>query len=165
MASIIVALFDCPDEANRVAEGLTGAGVARDDVYLAGGEPTPTRSEIAELTDTLAKLGVPEDDARNYGDGIAGGGALLLVRAEEETAARVRGLIERTAHGGSGSADGGSAGDTASPAGSPECDSTQLGQVAGGYGTRGAATAFGGIERVPARSHTADGARRADIKH
>ncbi|MGQ9365297.1 hypothetical protein [Azospirillum sp. ST 5-10] len=154
MASIIVALFDCPDEANRVADGLAGAGVPRDDLYFAGGEPAPSPSELDELADTLAKLGVAEADARNYRDGVAGGGALLLVRADEAAAPRIRMLIDRTAHGGTAPPPG------AAPADAPECDSIHMGQAAGGYGTRGAATAFGGIERVQPRTRVPAAAKR-----
>ncbi|WP_029011170.1 hypothetical protein [Azospirillum halopraeferens] len=153
MASIIIALFDCPDEASRVAGGLVDAGVPRDEVFVAGGDPPPERAELEDLAQTLGKLGVPEADAANYADGIAAGGALLVVRAAEGEDARVRGLIARIAHGGVPSAAEPDGGGTA-------CDTTDVGQAAGAYGTRGAATAFGGIERVPARSPSPE-----DVKH
>ncbi|MDQ2898196.1 MAG: general stress protein [Acidobacteriota bacterium] len=87
--------------AGALATALTGAGIGA----VAGG-----------LIGALTHMGVPEDDASYYSEGVKQGGALVMVKAEGDRADRAASIIERSGaenvgeHGATGTDTAGSVG-------------------------------------------------------
>ncbi|MDQ6707178.1 MAG: general stress protein [Acidobacteriota bacterium] len=67
--------------AGALATALTGAGIGA----VAGG-----------LIGALTHMGVPEDEASYYNEGVKQGGALVMVRAEGDRADRAASILERS---------------------------------------------------------------------
>ncbi|HEY0836926.1 MAG TPA: hypothetical protein VGE72_23650, partial [Azospirillum sp.] len=96
MTTTVVALYDRLDDAHRAVEALEGTGLPPDAVSLVTGDRTAQAAGVG----VLSGLGVPESEMRRYAEGVQGGGALLLVRAEDAMADRVRGILSPRARAG-----------------------------------------------------------------
>ena len=106
MAKTLVALYDTFTDAERVVQELIENGFSRSDIHMAL-EHTNSRTvrsssvewdtayEGANLSDTLADLGVPYDEARSYAEGVRRGGALVVVESGDDRAERGMETLQR----------------------------------------------------------------------
>ena len=110
MAKTAVALYDDATIAYTVFDELTSSGLGEDEVSVAvseaetpaAGAPRGTsgplgagRTNLRELADDLARLGVPQDEAGYYAEGVRRGGALVVVRASDADAELAAAIMER----------------------------------------------------------------------
>ncbi|HEY5868406.1 MAG TPA: YsnF/AvaK domain-containing protein [Candidatus Tectomicrobia bacterium] len=106
MAKTLVALYDTCTDAERVVHELMQDGFPRSDVHLAldhtEGCETPyaavawdSASEGDTLGDTLVDLGVPQEEAHAYAEGVRRGGALVVVESRDEQAERGMAILQR----------------------------------------------------------------------
>jgi stress response protein YsnF len=106
MAKTLVALYDTFTDAEQVVQELMADGFERNDIHMAldhtKGRATPPASvewdsayEGANLTDTLADLGVPYDEAHSYAEGVRRGGALVVVESSDGRADRGMEMLRR----------------------------------------------------------------------
>jgi len=106
MAKTLVALYDTFTDAERVVQELIEDGFARSDIHLAL-DHTKSRAapaaavdddsayEGANLSETLADLGVPYDEAHAYAEGVRRGGALVVVESSDDQAERGMTILQR----------------------------------------------------------------------
>ncbi len=112
MAATVVEVFQDASVASGAAAALLNEGFRRDAVCVVSGEREPQirRGTAAgagaapevmwlqaapSLIADLVRLGIPERDAIVYSGRVAGGAALVLVRAEAEEAKRAALVLER----------------------------------------------------------------------
>jgi len=106
MAKTLVALYDTCTDAERVVHELMQDGFPRSDVHLAldhteGCETQhaavawDSASEGDTLGDTLVDLGVPQEEAHAYAEGVRRGGALVVVESSDEQAERGMAILQR----------------------------------------------------------------------
>lgn len=104
----IVALYDDVTTARRVLDDLAAAGLARNDFSLVGGTTIDADYEATRLSSfgsdfstpanrvsALTGLGVPEEDAQIYAEGVRRGGALLVGVVNDEECQSALDIIER----------------------------------------------------------------------
>src|SRR5256714_8366884 len=106
MAKTLVALYDTITEAERVVHELLADGFPRSAIHLAL-DPTQERAAHASsvagdaayagahLFDTLVDVGVPQEEADAYGEGVRRGGALVVVESSEDRAERGMEILHR----------------------------------------------------------------------
>jgi uncharacterized protein (TIGR02271 family) len=106
MAKTLVALYDTCTDAERVVHELMQDSFPRSDVHLAldhtkGCETEhaavawDSASEGGTLGDTLVDLGVPQEEAHAYAEGVRRGGALVVVESRDEQAERGMAILQR----------------------------------------------------------------------
>ena len=121
MAKTIIALFENPSIAQGVVRELTAAGFARDDIGLLAKDAddrspedgTATRATVAQsnyadanldvgtetasrgLPEALARLGVPEREARFLSESMGRGAALISVTGDESMLDHAWAILER----------------------------------------------------------------------
>ncbi len=86
MINTIVRLFDSATTAQTVVRQLGDKGLARDEIVLIekdGKDGRDITSDGDELIERLHGLGVPEDAARLYGDGVREGKTLVAARVSD----------------------------------------------------------------------------------
>jgi len=97
MAKTLVALYATVAEAEQVVQDLVPYGFSHSDIRLItqdgdGHHPTATHAERLAagngLREQLTDLGVPEDDAHTYAEGVRQGEALVVVHASNTEAER-----------------------------------------------------------------------------
>src|SRR4029450_1671668 len=97
MAKTLVALYDTFADAEHVVQELIADGFARSDIQMAfdrtASPAAHTESvewdseyEGANLSETLADLGVPSEEAQAYAEGVRRGGALVGGERSDEGA-------------------------------------------------------------------------------
>jgi uncharacterized protein (TIGR02271 family) len=106
MAKTLVGLYDTFAEAERVVQDLVQHGFSRSDISLIthdangpqGDYTYPTEELLAKdgkLVDWLTDLGVPENEARSYAEGVSRRGALVVVDASDDEADRGMEVMQR----------------------------------------------------------------------
>jgi uncharacterized protein (TIGR02271 family) len=106
MAKTLVALYDTCTDAEHVVQELIKDDFARSDIHLAldHTEGCETQHAAVEwdsaygrehLSDTLADLGVPYDEAHSYTEGVRRGGALVVVESSDDRAERGMAMLQR----------------------------------------------------------------------
>ena len=106
MAKTLVALYDTFADAEHVVQELIADGFARSDIHMAFDRTTSPAAhtasvawdseyEGANLSDTLADLGVPSEEAQAYAEGVRRGGALVVVESSDERAERGMEILRR----------------------------------------------------------------------
>lgn len=121
MAKAIIALVENPSVAQGVVRELTAAGFARDDIGLLAKDAedrspeddAATRATVAQsnyadanldvgtetaprgLPEALARLGVPEREARFLSESMGRGAALISVTGDESMLDHARAILER----------------------------------------------------------------------
>jgi uncharacterized protein (TIGR02271 family) len=106
MAKTLVALYDTFTDAERVMQELIADGFARSDIHCAldhTKSPTAHAASVerdaayegAHLSDTLADLGVPYDEAHTYAEGVRRGGTLVVVESSDDRAERGMEILQR----------------------------------------------------------------------
>jgi uncharacterized protein (TIGR02271 family) len=97
MAKTLVALYHTMPEAEQVVQDLAQHGFAHSDIRLmthnGAGRPStaPHAEHVAvgdDLREELTELGVPENEARTYAEGVRQGEALVVVHASDTEAER-----------------------------------------------------------------------------
>ena len=86
MINTIVRLFDSAATAQTVVRQLGDKGLARDEIVLIekdGKDGRDKTSDADDLIERLHGLGVPEDAARLYGDGVREGKTLVAARVSD----------------------------------------------------------------------------------
>jgi uncharacterized protein (TIGR02271 family) len=106
MAKTLVALYDTFADAEHVVQELIADGFARSDIHMAFDRTTSPAAhtasvawdseyEGANLSETLADLGVPSEEAQAYAEGVRRGGALVVVESSDERAERGMAILRR----------------------------------------------------------------------
>jgi uncharacterized protein (TIGR02271 family) len=106
MAKTLVALYDTFTDAEQVVQELIADGCTRSAIHLAldrTKRPATAQAalewdaayEEANLVDTLVDLGVPNDEASAYAEGVRRGGALVVVESSDERAERGMAILRR----------------------------------------------------------------------
>ncbi len=119
MPTAVIGLFETADTAQAVTRELTSAGISQEDIQLVvnrpdiepdppmGGPLEDTRTESALGVGTaiasasfhagviraLRAMGVPEQNAEEYAEGVRRGGALVVVKSGDERAEAVAGVM------------------------------------------------------------------------
>ena len=89
MAKSVVGLFQNERDARDALRELDSAGLSPDQVSY-------VNRESNLLADHLAQVGIPQDDALIYADGVKRGGVLIVLQALPEAAAKdVAGILNR----------------------------------------------------------------------
>ena len=89
----LTALFENHADAERAAESLVSAGVARGQIKILGSQSGAGGSGgfLSSLKDAF----IPDSDHSTYAEGIRGGQALVAARVEQSQAARVEEILEQ----------------------------------------------------------------------
>jgi uncharacterized protein (TIGR02271 family) len=106
MAKTLVGLYDTFTDAERVVQDLVQHGFSRSDMSLmthdANGQQadyTYSREALLRedggLIDQLTDLGVPENEARAYAEGVRRSGTLVVVNASDDSADRGLEIMQR----------------------------------------------------------------------
>src|SRR5919204_4426079 len=106
MAKTLVALYDTFTDAEHVVQELIADGFARSDIHIAFDRttsPTAHASSVewdsesggAHLSETLADLGVPSEEAHAYAEGVRRGGTLVVVESSDDRAERGMAILQR----------------------------------------------------------------------
>ena len=98
MANNVIGLFDNESVAQSVVDDLISSGFDRGTINRYEGDHDG-------LEDELEREGIPSDEANYYVEGLAGGGALVSVRAEEADTNRAVEIMNRYANTGDGDYD------------------------------------------------------------
>ena len=105
----LVALYDDAGAARQVLDELRAAGLPHDRFWISGNAAGTADLGSSRLTDfvrdfgtpesrvrSLTRLGVPEDDAHLYAEGIRRGGTLLIGDVTDDNTERALAIIERS---------------------------------------------------------------------
>src|SRR4051794_19973112 len=105
----LVALYDDAASARQVLDELRAAGLPHDRFWISGNATGTADLGASRLTDfvrdfgmpesrvrSLTRLGVPEDDAHLYAEGVRRGGTLLIGEVTDADAERALAIIERS---------------------------------------------------------------------
>ena len=95
MAKTIIGLFNDKIDAERAIRELASAGFPRADIDLIARNGAPTADR--DVVENLARVGVPDEEAREYAGRLSSGKALVLVKASEAAAQRAVTVMERNA--------------------------------------------------------------------
>ncbi len=82
--SMLTAYFEQTQNASRAQDALMQAGIARSNLTLITGERSAGDQTRQRYTDQLTGLGLPQNDANSYAQGLSQGGAVIVVRAVEQ---------------------------------------------------------------------------------
>lgn len=110
MSKIVIGLFDRLEDAQAAVHDLVNGGFRREDIRLFANDalgqlsqntPGSTTQEgsgalvggISGLQSTLVGAGIPEDQARNYGEGVRRGATLVSVVTPDEMALTAADMI------------------------------------------------------------------------
>lgn len=114
MTKTVVGLMDNSPEAEKAIQELQSSGFERDSIRIMAeeapsqglkGKEKLQRIEGAQsgigpvpggAIDALKRHGVPEQDARNYAEGVRRGGILITVRCEDEEAGKAAAILSRS---------------------------------------------------------------------
>ena len=83
MASTIVSLFDSLSDARNVIRDLINKGFRQEDIHVVSNDLRSEEASEGKLISSLTSVGVPEDAARAYNDGVRRGGTLVTVNAAD----------------------------------------------------------------------------------
>ncbi len=101
MGSTVVGLYDQKETAHKAHEAIKAAGIDAKDVHMVSHSDTDDKNWKAEdrnwhkggyghdLPDNLSDLGVPEDEAMLYAEGVRRGGSLVVARVDDDKAQRL----------------------------------------------------------------------------
>jgi uncharacterized protein (TIGR02271 family) len=105
----LVALYDDAGAARQVLDELRAAGLPHDRFWISGNAAGTADLGSSRLTDfvrdfgtpesrvrSLTRLGVPEDDAHLYAEGVRRGGTLLIGEVTNDDVERALAIIERS---------------------------------------------------------------------
>jgi len=105
----LVALYDDAASARQVLNELRAAGLPHDRFWISGDATGTADLGSSRLTDfvsdfatpesrvrSLTRLGVPEDDAHLYAEGVRRGGTLLIGEVTDDDAERALAIVERS---------------------------------------------------------------------
>src|SRR3954467_5343585 len=105
----LVALYDDAGAARQVLDELRAAGLPHDRFWISGNATGTADLGSSRLTDfvsdfatpesrvrSLTRLGVPEDDAHLYAEGVRRGGTLLIGEVTDDDAERALAIVERS---------------------------------------------------------------------
>ncbi len=98
MANNVIGLFDNENVAQSVVDDLISSGFDRGTINRYEGDNDGLENE-------LEREGIPSDEANYYVEGLAGGGALVSVRAEEADTNRAVEIMNRYANTGDADMD------------------------------------------------------------
>jgi hypothetical protein len=90
---IIVALYDDSAGGERAVGALEEGGVRREELRLLFAD---NAGAAGDLIDSLIRLGIPEEEAQAYAEGVHRGGALVTARVPAGQAQRAADIIEQT---------------------------------------------------------------------
>lgn len=89
MAKTIVGLYNDKKTAEQVVKELHAQGFQKDRIHLRD------QSSGGDLTNSLRNVGVPEEDAQYYQEGIRGGGYLVTVDSPDPKADEAASIMDR----------------------------------------------------------------------
>src|SRR3954447_1158560 len=105
----LVALYDDAASARQVLDELRAAGLPHDRFWISGNATETANLGSSRLTDfvgdsatpenrvrSLTRLGIPEDDAHLYAEGVRRGGTLLIGEVTNDDVERALAIIERS---------------------------------------------------------------------